>query len=45
MGMYALIGIVMLMGLATKNSILLVEYVLTSKAQRHAAQSGHLRVG
>ena len=33
LGMYALIGIVMLMGLTTKNSILLVEYVLTSKAQ------------
>ena len=28
LGMYALIGIVMLMGLATKNSILLVEYCL-----------------
>ena len=32
LGMYALIGIVMLMGLTTKNSILLVEYVLTSTA-------------
>jgi hydrophobe/amphiphile efflux-1 (HAE1) family protein len=30
LGMYALIGIVMLMGLATKNSILLVEYCLMS---------------
>ncbi len=30
LGMYALIGIVMLMGLATKNSILLVDYVLMS---------------
>jgi len=29
-GMYALIGIVMLMGLVTKNAILLVEYVLMS---------------
>ncbi|MBN9419861.1 MAG: efflux RND transporter permease subunit [Candidatus Eremiobacteraeota bacterium] len=49
MGMYALIGIVMLMGLATKNSILLVEYVLTSKAQgmeRMAAifESGEARM-
>lgn len=33
LGMYALIGIVMLMGLTTKNSILLVEYVLTAMAQ------------
>jgi hydrophobic/amphiphilic exporter-1 (mainly G- bacteria), HAE1 family len=33
LGMYALIGIVMLMGLTTKNSILLVEYVLASMAQ------------
>jgi HAE1 family hydrophobic/amphiphilic exporter-1 len=33
LGMYALIGIVMLMGLTTKNSILLVEYVLTSMAR------------
>lgn len=32
LGMYALIGIVMLMGLTTKNSILLVEYVLTAMA-------------
>lgn len=32
LGMYALIGIVMLMGLTTKNSILLVEYVLAAKA-------------
>jgi hydrophobic/amphiphilic exporter-1 (mainly G- bacteria), HAE1 family len=32
LGMYALIGIVMLMGLVTKNSILLVEYCL--KAER-----------
>lgn len=30
LGMYPLIGIVMLMGLTTKNSILLVEYVLTA---------------
>lgn len=30
LGMYALIGIVMLMGLTTKNSILLVEYVLVA---------------
>lgn len=30
LGMYALIGIVMLMGLATKNAILLVEYCLMS---------------
>jgi multidrug efflux pump subunit AcrB len=29
-GLYALIGIVMLMGLVTKNAILLVEYVLMS---------------
>ena len=33
LGMYALIGIVMLMGLTTKNSILLVEYVLTAMAK------------
>lgn len=33
LGMYALIGIVMLMGLATKNSILLVEYCLMSVHQ------------
>lgn len=32
LGMYALIGIVMLMGLTTKNSILLVEYCLTAMA-------------
>lgn len=32
LGLYALIGIVMLMGLTTKNSILLVEYVLASMA-------------
>lgn len=30
LGMFALIGIVMLMGLATKNSILLVDYILMS---------------
>lgn len=30
LGMYALIGIIMLMGLSTKNSILLVEYCLMS---------------
>ena len=49
LGMYALIGIVMLMGLTTKNSILLVEYVLTSMAQgtpRHQAifESGEARM-
>jgi HAE1 family hydrophobic/amphiphilic exporter-1 len=33
LGMYALIGIVMLMGLSTKNSILLVEYCLMSIEQ------------
>ena len=49
MGMYALIGIVMLMGLTTKNSILLVEYVLTSKAQgvsrmRAIFESGEARM-
>lgn len=32
LGMYPLIGIVMLMGLTTKNSILLVEYCLTAMA-------------
>ncbi len=31
--MYALIGIVMLMGLVTKNAILLVEYCLTARAR------------
>ncbi len=49
MGMYALIGIVMLMGLTTKNSILLVEYVLTAKAQgseriRAIFESGEARM-
>jgi multidrug efflux pump subunit AcrB len=33
LGMYALIGIVMLMGLVTKNAILLVEYVLVAMAR------------
>jgi HAE1 family hydrophobic/amphiphilic exporter-1 len=33
LGLYALIGIVMLMGLAIKNSILLVDYCLNAEAQ------------
>jgi len=40
LGFYALIGIVMLMGLVTKNSILLVEYCLMSmKEGKHRYQS------
>ncbi len=49
LGMYALIGIVMLMGLTTKNSILLVEYVLTAMANgtprtRAIFESGEARM-
>lgn len=49
LGLYALIGIVMLMGLTTKNSILLVEYVLTAMTQgtsrrRAIFESGEARM-
>lgn len=49
LGLYALIGIVMLMGLAVKNSILLVDYCLMAEAEgkpREEAviESGHARM-
>ncbi len=49
LGLYALIGIVMLMGLAIKNSILLVDYCLLAEAEgtpreEAVAQSGEARM-
>jgi multidrug efflux pump subunit AcrB len=49
LGLYALIGIVMLMGLAIKNSILLVDYCVTAEAagvprEQAVVQSGEARM-
>jgi HAE1 family hydrophobic/amphiphilic exporter-1 len=43
--MYALIGIVMLMGLVTKNAILLVEYCLTARARGMERQEALFTAG
>ncbi|MBC7882111.1 MAG: efflux RND transporter permease subunit [Anaerolineae bacterium] len=45
LGLYALIGIIMLMGLVTKNAILLVEYVLMAKAAGKDQRTALLRAG
>ncbi len=37
----SLIGVLMLMGIAAKNSILLVDYVIIAEQERHAAPRGH----
>jgi hydrophobic/amphiphilic exporter-1 (mainly G- bacteria), HAE1 family len=45
LGLYALIGIIMLMGLVTKNAILLVEYVLMAKAAGKDQRTALLSAG
>lgn len=45
LGLYALIGIVMLMGLVTKNAILLVDYCLTAQAEGMERNEAVVRSG
>lgn len=45
LGMYSLIGIIMLMGLVTKNSILLVEYAIMSRRQGLSRHEALMRAG
>ncbi|HEU4458087.1 MAG TPA: efflux RND transporter permease subunit [Methylibium sp.] len=40
LNMFSIIGIVMLMGLVTKNAILLVDFAIRSRAGEHAGQHG-----
>ncbi|WP_228040118.1 efflux RND transporter permease subunit [Nodosilinea sp. LEGE 07088] len=45
MGLFALIGIVLLMGLVTKNAILLVDYALTAKQQGKSRRESVVEAG
>ncbi len=45
LGLFALIGIIMLMGLVTKNSILLVEYALMARKQGATRKEALMRSG
>ena len=40
LNMFSIIGIVMLMGLVTKNAILLVDFAIRARAGEHAASTG-----
>jgi hydrophobe/amphiphile efflux-1 (HAE1) family protein len=45
MGLYALIGIVLLMGLVTKNSILLVDYALIARQEGSSRRAAAINAG
>jgi multidrug efflux pump subunit AcrB len=45
MGLYALIGIVLLMGLVTKNSILLVDYALIARQEGSSRRTAAINAG
>ncbi|MEB3197884.1 MAG: efflux RND transporter permease subunit [Candidatus Sericytochromatia bacterium] len=45
LGLYALIGVIMLMGLVTKNSILLVEYALMARSQGATRREALMNAG
>jgi multidrug efflux pump subunit AcrB len=45
LGLYALIGVIMLMGLVTKNSILLVEYALMARSQGATRREALMQAG
>src|SRR3990167_1112301 len=40
LNMFSIIGIVMLMGLVTKNAILLIDFAIRSRAGEHAGEHG-----